>query len=400
MRLAILSDFHLGYERFEADAFAQAMKAVTLACAEADALLLPGDLFDSRTPKPESLAQALEIFRIPLESGLAGKVESFNARDGRKNFCVVPVIAIPGTHEARHKSFVNPIQVLEKSGFVVNAQSATVVIEKDGEKVAVSGLGGVPESQAKAAVEALDFKPTDGAFSVFMFHQSLKDFLPVDGEHLSAEDLPEGFGLYVGGHMHKKVLERVGGKLVMIPGSTVVTQLRKEDGESKGFYFFETKTGKAEFKEIESRPFFFKEVALDNCGQAEALEAVRREILGFISSGAKNPVIRIKVTGTARNGLSPSAISFAPIFSEFSKAAFISIDKDFGSGGLKEKVLELRALREKGASVRELGFELLQAKLKEKNFAKARDVGHLFELLSSGRKDAAEKAVDELIGRS
>ena len=39
MRIAIVSDLHIGYERFEADAFAQAKEALELAKTQADAIL-------------------------------------------------------------------------------------------------------------------------------------------------------------------------------------------------------------------------------------------------------------------------------------------------------------------------------------------------------------------------
>ena len=54
MRIAILSDFHLGYDRFREDAFRQAQEALVRAASEADALIIPGDIFDNRTPKPDS----------------------------------------------------------------------------------------------------------------------------------------------------------------------------------------------------------------------------------------------------------------------------------------------------------------------------------------------------------
>ncbi|MDD5317267.1 MAG: DNA repair exonuclease [Candidatus ainarchaeum sp.] len=400
MKLAILSDFHLGYERFEDDAFSQAMKAMTLATAEADALLLPGDLFDSKTPRPESVAQALEIFRIPFGKKWGARVSSFSARDGRQNYCPLPVVAIPGTHEARHKSLVNPVQVLEKSGFLVNAQSACVSIECGSEKLAVCGMGGVPESHARAAVEALSPQPVAGAFNVFMFHQSLQELLPVKDDHLSVDDLPRGFDLYVCGHMHRRVAERFGEKMLVIPGSTVITQLRRDDGEGKGFYIFGTGSGKLEFREIGSRPFFFEEVELNEAGASEAVEAVRSAVSRAIGSSPGSPVIRVKVSGTVKKGLMPSSIQFQPVIREFSGRAFVAIDKSLNSAGLEEKVAELRALREKGASVRELGLDLLRAKLAEKNLSREVDVGHLFEILSSTKKDAPEKAVDALLGRA
>jgi len=399
MKLAILSDFHLGNERFADDAFRQALKAMALAVAESDAVLVPGDVFDSRVPRPEAIAQAIEIFRIPLERQWDAKIESFSARDGRKNACRVPVIAIHGTHEVRPKLLVNPIQLLEKGGFLVNAHAARVVIECRNERVAVYGMGGVPEPQAQAALAALDPAPTQGAFNVFTFHQSLRELLPVGEQYLSLEDLPAGFDAYVCGHMHRKLAERFGDKLLVIPGSTVITQLKKEEEAKKGFFLLDTASKQCAFREISARPFFFREVKLDGAGLSEA-EALVRKTIAELAASADNPVIRVKVTGSLRGGVPTGAFACNRLAEEFSGRAFVSIEKDFGLTGIAEKVKRLRLAREEGASVRELGLALLRAKLAEKGFAGSDNAAHLFDMLSSTRKDAAEKALDEFLTAS
>ncbi|MCL5680127.1 MAG: metallophosphoesterase, partial [Candidatus Marsarchaeota archaeon] len=63
MKVAIISDLHIGYERFYDDAYEQAREALLEASKVADIILLPGDVFDKRAPKPEVIAQALGIFR-------------------------------------------------------------------------------------------------------------------------------------------------------------------------------------------------------------------------------------------------------------------------------------------------------------------------------------------------
>ena len=63
MKLAILSDMHIGYERFAEDAYNQAEAAVKAAMSVADMLLIPGDVFDKRAPKPDVIAQGINIFR-------------------------------------------------------------------------------------------------------------------------------------------------------------------------------------------------------------------------------------------------------------------------------------------------------------------------------------------------
>ena len=47
---------HIGYERFYDDAYTQAKEALERASELADAIIIPGDVFDRRAPKPEVMA--------------------------------------------------------------------------------------------------------------------------------------------------------------------------------------------------------------------------------------------------------------------------------------------------------------------------------------------------------
>jgi len=398
MKLAVLSDFHLGYERFAQDALEQARAALQMAAEKADALLIPGDLFDTRIPKPETLSQAFALFLGLGARKWGARVAGFRARDGRGCGCVVPIIAIHGTHEMRMKELANPIQVLEAGGFLINAQSATVILEKDGEKVAVSGLGGVPEKLAKDALEALAPQPVPGAFNIFMLHQSLSDFVPARGDILSAEDLPRGFDLYVCGHVHKRFDGKLGGKPMLIPGSTVVTQLKEEEADEKGFFLFDTATGAREFVGISSRPFVFKELAFSSASPEEAEGAVRGALAQVLSQKfAKPPIIRLKLTGSLRKGFAASSLDLERIAGEYSGRAFVSLDKSLVSEEFRDRIERIRSLREQSVSVRELGIELLRERLKAAGHKPGKDAAYLFDLFSADRKDAAAAALEELL---
>lgn len=397
MKIAILSDFHLGYERFAQDASEQARTALQLASEKADALLLPGDLFDSRVPKPETLSQAFALFHELGGRSWGAKVSDFRARDGRSCACAAPIIAIHGTHEMRPKGLTNPIGMLEAGGFLINVQSATVILEKSGEKVAVSGLGGVPERHAKDALEALAPQPVPGAFNIFMFHQSLSDFIPARGELLSLEDLPHGFDLYICGHVHRRTESSSSGKPLLIPGSTVVTQLREDETAGKGFFIFDTETGSREFFEIQSRPFIFRELEFDSAAPDEVEKAARAALEQILSQKfPKPPIIRLRLRGSLRKGFSASDAGLARLQEDYSNRALVSIDKSLASEELKDRIEKIRSLREGSASIRELGVELLREKMKAAGLSR-RDAAYLFELFSKEKKDAAQEALEELL---
>jgi DNA repair exonuclease len=73
MKLAIISDFHIGYERFRSDAYNQAEEALSKAAELADAIIIPGDIFDFRTPKPDVIAEGISLFRSIANKPLAAK---------------------------------------------------------------------------------------------------------------------------------------------------------------------------------------------------------------------------------------------------------------------------------------------------------------------------------------
>ena len=68
MKIAILSDFHLGFSfgpETDRDSFENAEEAVEKAL-DSDLLIIAGDIFDSRSPKTQSWADALKILSKPL----------------------------------------------------------------------------------------------------------------------------------------------------------------------------------------------------------------------------------------------------------------------------------------------------------------------------------------------
>jgi len=398
MRIGILGDFHLGYERFYEDSFEQAEKAFREACASSDIILLLGDLFDSKTPKPEVLARAFKIFRIPFEKKWEARLIEYISKDGRKPFTEIPVIAIHGTHERRIKELINPVQTLEHAGFLINAHASTVIFEKNGERIAIQGFGGIPEDYAKNALLSLDLKPVKNAFNILIFHQNIKELMQEVVPGLSLEDLPKGFGIYLCGHIHTRKKEKMpNGTLLLIPGSTVITQLKKGEETPKGFYIYDTAKNEVEFKEIETRPFFYEEIELRDASIADVNSRCREVIEGVLSKqNREEPIIKVKLTGALAKGLQSANLDVQILIDDFKGKAVIEIDKDFELTSLKEKIEKLRSLREQKLSVKELGIEILKERLKEYNFSLGVDAESLFNLLSEESKDL-EKVLKKLL---
>lgn len=400
MKVAIVSDLHIGYERFADDALSQAREALESASTQADAIILPGDIFDKRYPKPEVIAQAINLFRELSKKEWKARVVSFEGKT--KSYTNIPVIAISGTHERTAEGKDNPLNLLGLAGLLVDTSEATTTVEKDGERIAVYGLGGISEERVKDKLIELNPKPKQGAFNIFMFHQSTKELIPQSREEfISYSDLPKGFDLYVNGHIHSRVEASVHGKKLLIPGSTVLTQLKSGEQEKKGFILFDTKNDSYEFKYISSRRFVLRELYFDSAAPRDVLERCEKEIAEILSKARDKPVIRLSLDGTIKEGFNSMDLPVHLLERRYSDRAILEIDsKDLLNPLLEGEIADIRNEKIDNIPVRELGVGLLSSKLKELKFDSSINISELFNILSSeqNKEKAVEKALEYING--
>lgn len=400
MKIAIASDFHLGYERFREDAFRQAEAALEEASKAADAVIIPGDIFDMRNPKPDVLAEAINLFRNLSKKEWNAKVTHVEAAN--KAYTSAPVVAIPGTHERRAQGAENPVTLLGLAGLLVDVSDGYALVEKDGEKVMVYGIGGVSDERFLETIKKLDPKPKSGCFNIFMFHQSAYELLPFSDDFIHLAQLPEGFDLYVNGHIHSKVEKKVHGKDFLIPGSTVLTQLKDAEQEGKGFFVFDTKKGTYSFHTIKSRKFLLVRIDANDKGADQITEEIRRALDNATKGDASKPIVRIEITGTVKKGTRGIDIDANGIRKEYEKNAIVEISKP----GVEtiESSTEVDSLR-KGAlenmSVKDYGLGIFIEKLKQSKYNLNISPSDLFELLSGegSKEKTMKKALEELFSK-
>lgn len=392
MKLAFVSDLHLGYD---ADALPQARAALLAAAAAgAGAVLLPGDLFDERVPRPETVFESVKLFK---EAKAAGKAPVAMRQHVGKDahslaWAGLPLIAISGTHERRSKGMANVIVILAEAGLLINLHGKTLELEKDGERVAVQGMQGVPEDYFRATLGAANYKPVQGAYNIFMFHQSLSELLPYEREDfVSLQELPAGFDVYLDGHIHWRVDLTQNGRRLLVPGSTVITQQRKREEEGKGFWLFDSKTQEATFHFIDSRPFHLVGLEFHGANARHVKEKLEEALRGVMEKSAgREPAVRAVLSGTLEKGLLPSAVELEAVERAWAGKMRLYVEKEFDSSELKDKILQLRRLRQEQKGAKELGMELLRARLKD-NGLQLKDEDALFELLSEGELEKAEE---------
>lgn len=361
MKIAFVTDMHFGYRRFEQDAYLQGKEAILAAAREADVLILGGDNFDTSLPRMETIADVTKILREALEifrsRGIAG----------------VPIFAIHGNHDRRAKGFVHPTDLLCQGGFCMNFHNQTVFYERNGEKTAISGMGSVPEDLAGEALRQIACKPVEGAFNLFVLHQSFQEFDRMKNEqYITFDDLPAGYELYLCGHVHQKNLS----SKVLNPGSTVVTQLREDEAGERGWLLYDTAARKAEFKPIKSRQLFHKALEFDHARPDEIRQKVADEARQALAA-QPGCLIKIVVKGTLADGFQTSDLKL-PSFGDN-----VFIDNSMNSENLRERIAQIKQAREKKLSSKEMGMQILRQKLEGTSYSLG-DAEKVFEQLLEG----------------
>ncbi len=358
---------------------------------------MPGDIFDSRVPRQDVLAKALNIFfhakTISCETEL---VEIKRKKDEVHplNRTGIPVVAIAGTHERRGKDMTNPVNLLDATGYLVGLHGETAIYRKGKEKVAISGISGVPEAFAREVFNKINPKPEEGCINILLMHQSVGKYVDTDERSpgLDVEDLPEGFDLIVDGHIHWRNDCMIGPKkdtLFLIPGSTLTTQIRANEAEQdKGVTIYDTTEKKTEFIPLNTqRKVIYKEM---ECNK-KSIREIKENILRYLSdiskeSFTKKPVVRIKLTGNIDTN--NSRIDLSDIIAKNRDRYILSFRNSLKNSKQEKNMQLLSELMDSRVSVDSMGSEIM------KDYAsKAKisfDYRQVFELLADGRIEDAE----------
>lgn len=432
MKIAIFSDTHFGFGGFwkdtKEDSFIQANEVVEkiLSIPEIDAVIVPGDIFDVDNPDSTTLGKAFVILsklksrsygsvvknfedfeykpmERPEDSGGDGDANALQAAAGLDLAAeakrMPPIIGIPATHERKAVGEMNIIKVLQIAGVMIDAGNKWVTLSKKTggreEIVNILAIAGMDDSyfsdflkKNRERIETEAAKRT--GYKIFVFHQSLNDLMGFPNSFARLDDLPKGFDFYLCGHIHKKIEARVHGKPFIIPGSTVLTQQKKEEEGKKGFIIYDTETNSYQFIKIDSRDFFYVEVNLRDATPSSAIEEIRKTLEEFgAKEWSRKPIVKVKVKGTLKEGFKPKDINLSAL--EVPSSILVSIDKEIEDSSVDAKAIEARE-KIKSGNVQIIGVELLKEHLKKSGFEM--DPVHLFNLLTA--KDESRKSKEKI----
>lgn len=418
MKVAVISDTHLGTKwgtPRQQDSFDQAQEAIERALElGAQTILIPGDIFETRRPHQEVWAQAMWILLPALmrEQNGVKLVDSIDKnREDISEVALrgVPMIALHGNHERSARGLLNPVQALEKAGFLIYVHHNTLIFETPAGKIAVHGMSSVPERHAKSVLSTWNPKPIEGAFNILMLHQAVGQYVFSSEEFptIDLPDLPQGFDLYICGHMHYHAEATAHSKPLLFPGSTERTQLLPIEAQvPKGFYMLEVGDGLSyEFIELKgTRDFRYEEMNFDGVGIPQLNAAVKGKIEELLGRPRRNPeklpLIRLRLRGTLAKDASRTEFDHEAIIQEFADRALVAISKDdLIAPGLEEKVRFLRELRERRLPVDEMAMQLLESNLRDVGYTQMFDARTIYELLVEGREEEAQAKVFEVVNK-
>jgi len=402
MRIAVISDLHLGFqfgtERGD-DAFRNAAEAFEKALnSNVDLVLLPGDIFHDRVPRPEVTSKAIDLMRM-LSKLPQVTVTNIKSKDKDESVTrqIPAVITIYGTHEKRNPGSVNPIQLLEKAGLLTHLHAESATVEIGTTRIGIHGISGVPDQFARQAVEAWNPKPFPQMPNLFMIHQTFRELIPdVKQEVMSYANLPPGFSAYILGHVHWRVEDKhpFTEAPIIVPGSTIRTQLRKiEADRKKGFYILEFTSKKLDIQFIELeqvRNFYYEQLDVSEKKPSEVTLQLQEKISSILTTHTKklSPIIRFKLRGSLAKGFLPPDLNFNPILRKFTGKALLYFDRaGVQSAQLSERAKLLHDLKQKKISVEEIGMKLLLENMQIKDPVEAKKVYEMFEQLAGGKYD-------------
>lgn len=377
MDISIISDTHFGFkwgtERGE-DTFENAKEAFERSF-DADLIILPGDIFDKKIPKQEVLDKASEV----LSTSMDGERTVEASKDLGMHGDGIPIVGIHGTHERRPRKYTNPIELMAKTGHLHHLDNENIIFEKNGEKVAVHGMSGVPERYAPKVMEKFNPEPVQDAFNILVVHQSVEGFVftPEDKDFLKLEDFPEGFDLIVNGHIHWYNTERFPGKRpLVLPGSTVTTQMRKIEAEKgKGFLRLDTENEELDFVELEKpRDVQYIEIEVNGENWSNVKEKAVKKLEEVASED--KPLVNLKITGETSGRVNPRELK-----NMFRDKMFLNVNSSVDSLEMRNSNIE-----ETSEDPWEKGKNILQDKI---NSDIEIDGDEFLQLLENQRTDEA-----------
>ncbi|HJR85189.1 MAG TPA: DNA repair exonuclease [Nitrososphaeraceae archaeon] len=296
-KFAHITDCHLGSWRnaklrdLNLEAFE---KSISMSIKEqVDFILITGDFFDVNVPQLGPVKRAVEILRQARDSGIAVYMIY-----GSHDFNAVNISMIDILHSA--ELFIKPTE------FQIDSNSVILkffIDKKTGAKI--TGISGRKVGLDKEIYEKLDRKnlEMEEGFKIFLLHRGIQEIFPLEWnfrDSLPISLLPKGFDYYGGGHIHKRLENKIDNGLIVYPGplfgSTFQDLEETAKGEKRGFYIvsFDKEISDCRFVEINVAEIIYKEIVASKWSSEKLESEITKNICELQIS---NKIVLLKVKG-------------------------------------------------------------------------------------------------------
>ena len=382
-KFAHITDCHLGSWRNHKlrELNIQAFEKAINACIweNVDFILITGDFFDVNVPQLAPVKRAVDV----LKKALNARILIYMIY-GSHDFNIVNVSMIDILHSAN--LFIKPTEFVRNNGQI---KLKFFVDPKTGAKI--TGISGRVMGLDKEFYQLLDRNEleTEKGFKIFLMHTGIKEFMPLNlnvPDSIPISEIPKGFSYYGGGHIHKKIEQKLNDNSVVIYpgpifGSTFQDLEETANGEKRGFYIvkFNDKLVSYKFIELPTVEIISKELSVTTLTSSQ-IDDKLKELINRLD--VNNKIVLLKLKGKVNGKI--GTINLSRHNSEFINngaiASFINVNSLSGT--------ESKSITASGYDIANIEKIVISEKLKAFNFNRKVEklVGDKFDNTFLGKK--------------
>lgn len=263
MKIAILSDLHLGYRQYgsmerEEDFYNQYIECMTqIKDSNPDMVIIAGDIFDKPNPSPK----AMDVYR-----------QGILLLDG------CPVCTITGNHTMLMRENHYTVDNYFSESGIDNYYLIDDVIkfEDDLDIIGLIYRSDTDLEDFNDVHKSLKIYQKEDNIHILVIHQAVKEFCGFTGAELSINDIDtEGYDLIICGHIHSPLFTEIndGKTMFLQPGSIErmnTTEAADEQSKGKGFFIYDTDQESVFYNPVDSpREFFIGDIEFNTLEDIE-----------------------------------------------------------------------------------------------------------------------------------
>lgn len=310
MKIAVISDLHLGFRQYssierEEDFYNQLfMVRDKINEEDVDMVIIAGDLFDKPNPSPAAInayREGIGDLNVDIIVAIQGN-HTMILRDnhysideffGEDEIC--------GYYLLQDYTFNTDLFALESDGLLYRKYKDSKIIVDGITYRGNSKIDEFLEVQKKLAEK--EYK--DVKTRILVVHQSFKEYCGFTGEELSIKDLDlKPYDYVICGHIHSRCDDMIGDTCFIQPGSIErmnTTEALDEMENGKGFYLIDTEKNDVSFHQVDCpRKFLLGEIDISS---REDLEHHLEDVEEIVSKMDVAPIISYKYNNCIENNV-------------------------------------------------------------------------------------------------